>query len=276
MIPLALLALLSATPAAPAPKTVVSPAWSTVEVKPELAAFYADHVAGVLRADGFKVITSAEFSALLDSQRQAELMGCSEASQSCMAELAAALGADFTVLASVAKLEDTFRVHLKLLRGGTTEVVSETEVEASGEKKLLDALTGAAHRLTESLRGPAVPGPSAASAHVSVRGLSWIPFVASGALIVAAALSWGVSVSDHDQLVSNLKTPSDAHLVANTELASEGKSAQLAAQVMISLAGAAALAGIAMVVFGAPAEPASPTVSLVPAGSGFALDVRFP
>src|SRR5438045_1366398 len=80
---------------------------ATVEVKPELAAFYADRLAQGLRERGLKVITWSEMGALLSQQRQLELLGCADDNSACMTELANALGTELTLMGSIAKLDQT-------------------------------------------------------------------------------------------------------------------------------------------------------------------------
>src|SRR4051812_20243769 len=100
----ALLSVLSQTP-----KTVASPTWATVDVKPELAGFYADHLAQALRAQGLSVITASEMRTLLSEQRQLQLLGCN-ADSSCLAELANALGTQLTLMGSIARLDESLEV----------------------------------------------------------------------------------------------------------------------------------------------------------------------
>jgi len=252
-------------PARP-PATIAMPVWTTVEVKPELADFYADHLATVLREDGFKVITASEIVTMLGVERQAQLLGCSDAAKACMAELAESLGAELTVSASVAKLEDTFRLHLKLIRASTGAVVSETEVEASGERALLDALSSAGHRLTEPLR-PHLP--------THYRRYSWIPFAGGGALVVAGVICFALAGSAYAHVQSELKTPNDATRDPALKDASTGYAYQNTGWVLIGVGVAAAALGLTMVIFGAPHDTTSSTVSLVPAPNGFGLSGSF-
>lgn len=52
-MPFALLLVLAAGPV-----KVASPAWNVVDIKPELAKFYAEQMAQALRNEGFKVTTA--------------------------------------------------------------------------------------------------------------------------------------------------------------------------------------------------------------------------
>lgn len=267
MIPLALALAVSCAQAAPAPRTIAAPSWSTIDVKPELASFYSDHLAVTLREDGFKVITQSEIAAIIGSERQAELLGCTEAAKSCMAELANALGADLTLIGSIAKLEDTYRLHLKLIKAHAGAVLSEVEVEAKGEKAVLDELIRAGHRLTEPLR-PAAP-------RASLRSRSWIAFGGAAVCVVAGAFFFAGAADRYDTVKYELTSPMVAHSQQVKSDVSAGKGWQLAAWITMGVGVAAAAAGVAMVIFGAPAEPAAPVVRLSPSANGFVLSGSF-
>jgi hypothetical protein len=268
MTPLALALAMTCAQAAPPPRTIASLQWTTVDVKPELANFYAEHLATALRDDGFKVITSAEISTLIGAERQAQLLGCSDASRSCMAELANALGAELTLLGSVAKLDETYRLHLKLLRSETGAVVNEVEVEAKKSSELLDALNRAGHRLTEPLRQTGEPGPT-------LRSRSWISFTGSAALLGVGAFFLFMTWGQYMTVQSDLTMPSDAATQKVKDDASMGKTFQVTGWVFVGAGVAAAALGAAMVVWGGPESATTPLVRLAPTGNGFVLTGSF-
>ena len=145
-----LLAVLAQTP----PKSLAMPAWSVVEVSPELASFYSDHLAKELRANGFTVVTAAEIGALLSAERKKQQLGCSDDTSSCLAELANALGTDATMMVRLVKLDGGLRAHLKMLSSKDSAVLSETQIEAQTQGQLITELSGAARRLAGLVRPP--------------------------------------------------------------------------------------------------------------------------
>lgn len=110
-----MLSLIAVTLLAATGPKVASPPWSVVDVKPELAAFYAEQLAQALRNEGLSVTTAADIATLLGAERQRELLGCSSAGGSCMVELANALGCDATLTVNLAKLGSSFRGLARLL-----------------------------------------------------------------------------------------------------------------------------------------------------------------
>src|SRR5688572_17316965 len=71
-------------------------------------------VAEIRRNPTVAVVTPAEISTVLGFERQKMLMGCRE-DTSCMTEIGSALGVDRLLMGSVAKLGQSWMVHLKLL-----------------------------------------------------------------------------------------------------------------------------------------------------------------
>lgn len=242
--------VLAASSAAP---KLAMPEWSRVEVTPELAAFYADHFAVELRKNGLGVVTSQEIASLLGMERQKALLGCTDASSSCMAELGNALGCAAVIKVSVAKLDETVRANISVLSSVDGSVKVETSVAAEGQAKFFWALDGAAAMLAEKLTPPKVMTGG------RVRSLWWIPSaigaVALGLGIAGTAIA-AKAYADLDQATSY----GDARvLVAN------GKSAHGFGALMFAVAGVALVTAVLMVVLGGPVE-VTPAVEVAPGG----------
>src|SRR2546430_2430818 len=90
------------------------PGFSGVGVSQEFLRFASEHFAQELGNEGLSVITEREISTLLGLERQRQLLGCSENSVSCAAELAGALGVDATVVGDIGKFENVYRVNVKI------------------------------------------------------------------------------------------------------------------------------------------------------------------
>jgi len=87
-----------------APSLAVMSLESKAGVSPDIAALLSGHLADRMRGSGrfSRVITNQEIDAMLGLEKQKQLMQCD--SQSCMAELAGALGVDFVTSGQVGKL----------------------------------------------------------------------------------------------------------------------------------------------------------------------------
>lgn len=98
MLALVGVALLAQSPVAP--PQVAAPELTVIGIDANRAALFTEHLAQQLTALGFTVVSAKQMGSLLGQERQKQLLGCSEESASCMAELAAALGSDAIVTGS--------------------------------------------------------------------------------------------------------------------------------------------------------------------------------
>lgn len=242
-----------------APSKLAAPEW-TVNIRADLASFYADEVARVLRAEGFEVITARDMATVLGLERQRQLLGCEEGAESCIAELGAALGCDAILTANLARLDDTFQGSLKVLSAQSGQTLADEPVKATGERALADALEGAARRLARRLRPPPDPGLA--------RRASWIPLAAGVALGAGATAALLVANSNY------------AKIPASTEpqalgLASDGQGLQVAGWTMAGV-GAAAVVGAGLLYFLGGPSPVTPQLSVTNSGAAVGLSGVFP
>src|SRR5690242_11003681 len=85
---------------------IAAPDLTVVGLELNRGALYTEHFAQQLTALGFSVVTQKQIASLLGQERQKQLLGCATQSDSCIAELASALGSDAIITGSVAKLGD--------------------------------------------------------------------------------------------------------------------------------------------------------------------------
>jgi len=271
MAPYAVLALvLSSQPVT----SLAVPAWTTVEVKPELATFYSDHVAAALRTRGFKVVTAAEMAGLLSMERQKQLLGCAEDSTSCLAELGSALGVSATLLGNLVRLEDTYHATLKVLRSSDGAVLAEVQVKATGQNALLDELTAAAGRLADRLDAANRPAGEVARRAASVRPWALAPLVLAGLSFAGGAVCLGLAGGRYAALEDALSTSKDVTGAA-LKLQHDGTTFQLVGWVGLGV-GAAALVTAGLMYFLGAEPPAAPVVWLSPSGGGLGLAGSWP
>jgi hypothetical protein len=251
--------LLTAVPAK-APKLAM-PEWTRVDVTPELGAFYTEHFATALRAHGLPVVTAQEIAALLGIERQKQLLGCTDSTESCMAELGNALGCDLVVRVSVAKLPDAVRANIQVLSAVDTLVKTELSV-ATDEKRLFAELDDAAAVLADRL----IPKPPMTKG--TVRKLFWVPAAAGALGLVLGIAGAAGAQAQWNELDRTLGYPEAR------QRADEGKAAMVWSGVGFVLAGAGALAAALMYALGGPRE-LTPSVEGVPQGAHASLRVSF-
>lgn len=193
-----------------------------------------------------------EIKALLDLESQRQLMGCS-GENSCLAEIADALGADVVVLGSVARVGDTHVVSLKsVLQGEVAALGTYNRVVPAGDGEELLAEIGPAVAVlfpATPLRRGAVRGVSPELA----RRLSPPPLptlltasvgAVSAGLLVGAGIAAAVQVSTYGEYTA-LAAGSTTTTTSGARLKETGARALLAEQVGWGLL--ATGAGVALV-----------------------------
>jgi hypothetical protein len=229
-----LITLLSAN--AVQPVKLAAPGMAAVNMPEDVGSFYSDHFAHAMTLEGIRVVTARQIQTLLGYERQKQLLGCAQDS-SCMAELANALGVDGLITGQLGKFEDIYQLDVKIISATTGRVLSAYSGRASGEKKLLDELSRAAHRMapelirllrrtkdTPAADVPVVATPApvapptaplfvvtpppetvaepAQTAPPTLRDRAWMAWTGGGAALVAGALFLGASKYESNQLTS--------------------------------------------------------------------------
>jgi|CXWL01.1.fsa_nt_gi TolB-like protein len=152
MIAALLLSLTLTAPRAEEPVTLALPGFNFVRVEPELAGFFSEHFAQKLVFEKVKVTTAADIGTVLGFERQKELLGCAENAQSCIAELANALGVDGLVVGSIGKFGDNFQVNVKTLSSSDGRLLCAYSTNVKGEQGVLGALDKAAVSFAAQLK----------------------------------------------------------------------------------------------------------------------------
>lgn len=247
------LALLVAVSASAAP-TLASPDFTTLNVSTEVARFCNEHLAQQLAARGVQVTTARQISAALGLERQRQLFGCDDAANSCMAELASALGVEGMLLGDIGKLGTKFQVNLRLTRSSSGRVFATFSRSVSREDDLLAALTDAAAELTpkifaEFLPGAPAPVTAVTAPELSTRVRTWplVPTFLAGGLAVASAVTFSLSAAAHGQLIDPKPSPGTISDEVATGLKSQGEVTQWLA--LGTLIGAGVSLGVNVVMY---------------------------
>jgi hypothetical protein len=114
---------------------------------PELAKTLSQVVAEQAgKTAGFEAISQAEISAMLNVQKQRQLLGCAD--ESCLAEIGGALGAKLVLSGTLGKLGESYVLSLQLLDTHKGKIQARESRTVSGS---LETLVAAAKDLTHRL-----------------------------------------------------------------------------------------------------------------------------
>ncbi len=256
------------------PVSLAVPGLNVTGFAAEQASFFTEHLALQLKTQGFEVMTQREIQSMLGMERQKQLLGCSDAATSCMAELANALGSDALVLGDVGRVGDRIQVNLKALASGTGKTIAVFGQPARTEGEVLDVLSrGAAvfrQQLSKALNRAVNGSASSPDVEVSsapkssmINTLWWVPGAAGA---VAAGVGTALLISGNGvagQLKDKGSTLSDTEANA---LVSGGQTQQGVGVALLGV-GAAAIAGSAVLFFLRDSGSTS-TVTAVPTSQG--------
>jgi hypothetical protein len=276
LIPTLGLCLIAAAPQ-PAVK-LASPGLKAVGVSNDVAEFYSDHLAQALTLRGFQVVTPSEIASLLGIEKQKALLGCTDQSSDCMAELGGALGVDGVITGSIGKFGGAYQIDLKVLGARDGRPLSAFSVRAEGETDVLDALNGAALHLAPEIyaglnrsppAGLLAPAPEARTR----RKWAWIPAAAGVVSAGVATFCLLQSKAQENELVSNVPPPPLARAQQDK---SQGPVYQ-GVGIALIVAGTVGLGAAGwMFATGGPAAGTGVSVAVTPDGASIAVSGAFP
>lgn len=265
-LPFAVAAIVAVTP--PPPK-LASPGLTGVQITPELANFYSNHLAQRLSIEGLSVMTSGEIASLLGLERQKQLAGCSEEG-SCMIELANALGVDGLITGSIGKFGGLIQINLKVIASSDGRKLAIHSGTAESDEQVLGALKRAASSISEQVHNSM--GIPLVKQRGGIRAYWWAPTAGAGVAaglgiaMFAMASAQARALRGVDGVSSLNETEAQQALQAGITQRTIGITAFI-------IAGAAALTTTAFLIFGGP-------VSLSPmsdgAGGGLVLAGSWP
>jgi hypothetical protein len=251
----------------PNPK-LAAPGFSSVNVEDRAANFFAEFFAQKLQEAGLSVISQEAIASLVGFERQKALLGCSDQSASCVAELAGALGVDGLVVGSLGKFGGEYAVTIKIISAGDARTVQAESGRLDGERALLDWLTSRARRMATALGAASAPRAAvelerSASGKPVGTGV-WIFGGLGAGLGVLSAVSYGLARSEEARLRSADQSLDSSEKVQEARNSGEGHQ---------TLAGlSAVLGGLSLGVAGILYLTRSPApVALLPRPGGAAV-----
>jgi hypothetical protein len=164
------------------------PTFTTVGIAEALSSVFQDRFSANLSSPQLRVTSSRDIEQALGLERQKQLLGCSQG-ESCLAELAGALGVEVIISGSLAKSESGYICSLRAIRASDGQLVSSLSHRAKTEDELLDFLDSSAPKVrNEILSAYGLNAKSAGTEENSAHSLSsWIPGIAG-----AVALGFGI------------------------------------------------------------------------------------
>jgi hypothetical protein len=268
MVAFALSLLLAADASgADAELKLAAPGLSVTGLDSTVAEPLTDHLAKAFAP--VRVITARDISVLLGLERQKQLLGCAESSDSCMAELGNALGAQGVLLGDIVKLGNVIQINLRVIDPVNGRVLASASTRVESDGAIFDALT----TLGQQTRAQFIAvwrERSGVHASRGTRRFALIPFVVAGGAALAGIICLAFSESAWQQVTNG--SPGSLTLGAAQRISSGGKDLQTAGAVLLSVAAVAAIAGAGVLFFGRPDETSA---ALTVAPNGLALAGSF-
>jgi hypothetical protein len=246
---------------------IASPGLQAVNIKEDEINFYSDHLAQALTTKGVPVVTKSEITQLLGIERQKQLLGCSD--DSCMSELANALGADGLVTGSIGKIGTQYQINVKVIRMRDAKAVAVFSAQTSSAEAILKELTRAAEEMFPDVltgfglkveKQPFKVFPAVVPVAVGVLGL------------VGGAVCFSLAAEKTAQLRDPMSTLGPAAAVDARDFA---RTLQGAGVASLSVGGAALIGGVILGLV-TNTRQSSITVAVVPTTTGMAAVGTFP
>lgn len=251
---------------AASPVTVAAPAFQVSGLDERLAGGLFDRFVTQLSASGRVTVTSSkDIERVLGMERQQQLLGCTDANASCLAELAGALGAEAVLSGSVLKLGTGFTITLRLVAGRNGSELAAATHRAKDIDAVQDWLDEQAPLLVAKLVAtmrPDQPGETVTPRYPS--SLPWILLGSAAALVAVTGV--GLFVAGKADY-AELKNPNLVDLERIEKLGREGPVKQQAG-VGLMIAGGVVLAGAVTWAILQPSESKSVGVGVLVTPNG--------
>ena len=140
--------------AAPPTNSLALVQWQSVGIEQKKVDFYSDYFAEAVGNGGrLKVATPSAIAAILGVERQKQLLGCAEDSESCLAELAGAMGTYGVISGTLAKVGSGYAVTIKVIRSADGQTLVSYSGRPVDEDGMLDFLSRSAWDLRFKITG---------------------------------------------------------------------------------------------------------------------------
>jgi hypothetical protein len=258
--------------AAAAPVKLASVGFVQLNLTEQLAGVYADTFANKLQAcGGIDVLTSKDIAAVLGIERQKALLGCSEESTTCSAEIAGALGVDGVIRGDVARVGSAYQINIRILSAKNGQSIAVFSHQANSEQELLAGIAQAAKAAAPKVR-VAFGGTGSGCVEASGPGLPrWAALIPGALGVVTLAIGTGFWASAGIKYATLRNSTTDLALAVQQR--DQGAQQQTVGIALVATG--AALAAIAVVWYALTGE-AAPAVSSLFSPSGGAWAGAWP
>ncbi len=236
--------------------------FNAVEADKTISEFSAELLAQELEKRGVKTMTPRAISAAIGNDRQKQLMGCSE---SCVIELAGALGVDGLVLGDLARLGTDWALNVRVVGASNAQTIASFNERTASSEGLPLMVERAAWNLAGQLSraGWAEANPGSEPSARYSRAWALVP-----AVIGVAGLALGVVMElQASAQFEAIKTASadQVRLVA-----SQGRSNETIGTIALSVGAAGVIAAVVVFILGDSGHVV-PVAWVTPASGGFGI-----
>lgn len=219
------------------------------------------------RTERIEAVGQSDLGAVLGLQREKQLLGCSEETNSCLAEISAAMGAPWLVSGSLARLGTAVRLDLKLIRTSDGKAVYRDGRSTDHEAQVFDLLAS----MVSAMVSTAFPSGQAPRAGAAGPGVGpWLTLGAGALVLGAGAIVTGLAAGQWQ----NLNDPTWTAKTSWVEVQRTGETFNTGIIVGPTLMGVGVVTMTAGLLWRLLVNP-EPTVSVVLTGNGFALGGSF-
>ncbi|MFL5319392.1 MAG: hypothetical protein ACJ790_07025 [Myxococcaceae bacterium] len=249
-----------------APLKLAAPGLQGVNVDEKQATLFTDYFAQQLSQYGVHVTTAAEIATLIGLERQKQLLGCSDSSGACMAELAGALGVDGVISGNVAKIESQYVLTIKIVKASDGSSMGNYSGRMTTAEEALDWLGKTAREFAVSQAMITETKPTG----IHLRKYWWLPAgLGAGALGVGAGL-----YSDANGTADKLRRGEGDPAQLNQTISSARSQQQLGVALM-GLGAAGLVTAVVFIITGNPPESTTVMVNPTPGGASMTLGGSF-
>jgi hypothetical protein len=233
--------MLATGAAAAEPLRLAVPPPTLQNVDAKAGDFYALQLSQDFGAAGAKVITPKDMETVIGIERQRQLLACDESS--CLAELAAALGADGVLIAAIGRFDGQWQVTMKIIETRQASTLAQFSRRVGSESAVLDAISDGAREMVPAAAtamGRELVSKPAARSTARI----WLPIAAVGAVAaIAGAVLAVLAMFDHNALVDPGVPLTASEGMARVQ---RGQTFQTAGAISLSVGGALLLTGVVL------------------------------
>lgn len=220
------------------------------------------------RSQHVEAVGQSDLASVLGLERQKQLLGCTDESTSCLAEISAALGAPWLVSGSLARLGNSVRIDLKLIRTKDGAAIYRDGRSTDDEGQVFKLLASMVRDLVE---GAGFSGSAPSSSGSANAGVPPLILLGVG---VAALVAGGIVTGISSGQWRDLHDPTWTAKTSWVEVKSTGEAFNTGIIVGPSLMAVGVVAATAGLLWRLLLKP-EPAVSLLFTGNGFALGGAF-